>query len=544
MGRAVIETERLRLRAWRGSDAEACFVYAKDPDVGPICGWPPHKDVEESRTIIATVLSQAECYAVCLKETDEPIGCIELRLAPRTDMTDRNDECELGFWLGKPHWGQGYMPEAIRAMLGRAFEDLGMRCVWCGYYDGNERSRRVQEKCGFVYCRTTKNLYVPLLNETRVGHVNCLTKEAWLRQSPILRHKGTRRLETERLVLRPFTVEDAAPAFRNWTHDADIVKFLTWPLHADLSVTERLMERSVTGYADAAYYQWAIELRSLGEPIGSLGVGSVDEKTGAFEIGYCIGKAWWHRGFVSEALASVIDYLFAEVGARRVMAKHAVDNPHSGDVMRKCGMTYEGTLRRAGWCNSGVCDFNVYSILREEWEARRGGEIASTAPAAPQHELWDAYDAESRKIEGVTLVRGEPIPDGLYHLVSDVLVRHVDGEILLMQRDFSKHFGGLWEATSGGSALKGETPEACALRELLEETGIVAQDLIRVGVEINRERHTLYYEYMCRTDCAKDSVRLQAGETVAYRWVTEAELRAMRSEQLLTKRMFGYVETL
>ena len=94
-------------------------------------------------------------------------------------MSDRDDECELGYWLGKPFWGKGYMPEAAGAILCHAFEDLGMTCVWCGYYDGNQKSKRVQEKLGFVYHHTCPDVPVPLLNEVRVGHTNVMTKEHW-----------------------------------------------------------------------------------------------------------------------------------------------------------------------------------------------------------------------------------------------------------------------------------------------------------------------------------------------------------------------------
>ncbi len=178
----ITETERLILRPFRESDAEDLYQYAKAPDVGPIAGWPPHQSVEESLAVIRTVFTGMEAYAVCLKTDDRVIGAIELKLNGHTDMTDRDDECELGYWLGKPFWGRGLMPEAVRALLRHAFEDLGMEKIWCGYYDGNEKSKRVQEKCGFVYQWTTPDAEVPLMHETRIGHVSCLTREAWCNQ--------------------------------------------------------------------------------------------------------------------------------------------------------------------------------------------------------------------------------------------------------------------------------------------------------------------------------------------------------------------------
>lgn len=175
----ILETERLILRRFDESDAGNVNLYAKDPDVGPIAGWPPHKSVDESREVIRNVFSGSEAYAVCLKSDNKAIGAIELKLNGHTDMTEKDDECELGYWLGKPFWGQGIIPEAVREILRHAFEDIGMNKVWCGYYDGNVKSKRVQEKCGFRYQWTTPDVDVPLMNEIRTGHVSCLTKEEW-----------------------------------------------------------------------------------------------------------------------------------------------------------------------------------------------------------------------------------------------------------------------------------------------------------------------------------------------------------------------------
>lgn len=175
----MLETERLILRKWKESDAQSLYEYAKDPDVGPIAGWPPHKDVQESHDVIKNVFSATECYAICEKGSDKAIGAIELKLNGHTDMTDRDDECELGYWLGKQFWGRGYMPEAANELLRHAFEDLEMTTVWCGYYDGNTKSARVQEKVGFLYHHTCNDVPVPLMNETRVDHTNYMTRAQW-----------------------------------------------------------------------------------------------------------------------------------------------------------------------------------------------------------------------------------------------------------------------------------------------------------------------------------------------------------------------------
>lgn len=175
----MLETERLILRKWEDTDAKSLFLYAKDPDVGPIEGWSEHKNIEESLNVIRTVFACEECYAICEKENNIAIGAIQLLFNGRTDMTNKDDECEIGFWLGKPFWGKGYMVEAARAVLKRAFEDLKMNTVWCGYYEGNHKSKRVQEKIGFVYHHTCNEVPVPLMHEIRIGHTNIMTKKMW-----------------------------------------------------------------------------------------------------------------------------------------------------------------------------------------------------------------------------------------------------------------------------------------------------------------------------------------------------------------------------
>ncbi len=157
-------------------------------------------------------------------------------------------------------------------------------------------------------------------------------------------------------------------------------------------------------------------------------------------------------------------------------------------------------------------------------------------------EVWDAYDKDFNKISNVTLIRGEPIPNGLFHLVSEIIVKHTDGSYLLMQRDKRKHFGGMWEATAGGSALRGETPLECAARELQEETGIESDCLIEIGRV--RSHNTFYVEFLCVTDCKKDCVILQDGETIAYKWVSRNELVSMKESEFVTKRMQKFLEEL
>lgn len=139
-------------------------------------------------------------------------------------------------------------------------------------------------------------------------------------------------------------------------------------------------------------------------------------------------------------------------------------------------------------------------------------------------ELWDAYTKDGKLTDQV-LVRDEPVPEGLYHLTCEVLVRHTDGKYLCMKRASTKRmYPGYYETTSGGSALQGENPLQCIRRELREETGIDCEEFEQVGKYISRD--TIYYEFACTVDCDKDSIVLQEGETEGYKWMTGEEFAA------------------
>ena len=182
----------------------------------------------------------------------------------------------------------------------------------------------------------------------------------------MLTHKGTQTIETPRLILRRAIREDTDPMFRNWASDPEVTKFLTWPPHANIGVTQTVLECWLAEYEKADYYQWMIVLKEIGEPIGSISVVRQNDAVEEAEIGYCIGSQWWHKGVMSEALSAVIEYLFTEGGMNRIAARHDPNNPHSGGVMRKCGMVYEGTTRASDKNNQGICDAAHYAILRRD----------------------------------------------------------------------------------------------------------------------------------------------------------------------------------
>jgi RimJ/RimL family protein N-acetyltransferase len=172
----ILKTNRLILRPWEESDAESLYEYAKSPLVGPAAGWPVHTSVENSRQIIREVLSADETYAVTIKDDGSAIGSVGLLIGDKSDLTVNADEAEIGYWIGAPYWGQGLIPEAVRELMRYAFDDLGISTLWCGYFDDNEKSKRVNEKCGFRFHHTENNKECPLINETKTQHVTCVTK--------------------------------------------------------------------------------------------------------------------------------------------------------------------------------------------------------------------------------------------------------------------------------------------------------------------------------------------------------------------------------
>lgn len=179
-----------------------------------------------------------------------------------------------------------------------------------------------------------------------------------------MKHQGIQILETKRLQLRPFVIEDAQDMFENWANDAEVTKFLRWPPHGDVSVTQAVLKDWINQYAQAHYYQWGIVLDD--QVIGSIGVNEVYDDVEMVTIGYCVGREFWHQGITSEAFLKIIDFLFDDVQVNRIAAYHDARNENSGKVMLKCGMQYEGLMRQADINNLGICDKVCYGILKSD----------------------------------------------------------------------------------------------------------------------------------------------------------------------------------
>lgn len=183
-----------------------------------------------------------------------------------------------------------------------------------------------------------------------------------------MKHCGTKRIETDRLVLRRFAKEDADAMFLNWASDPEVTKYLLWPTHENREVSMSVLSELVNLYENDNHYQWAIVVKENGDgPIGCMSVVKMDEDISMVHIGYCIGRKWWNKGITSEALKAVMEYLFREANVNRIESRFDPRNPGSGAVMKKCGMKYEGTMRSADWNNQGICDTSYYSMLKSEW---------------------------------------------------------------------------------------------------------------------------------------------------------------------------------
>lgn len=186
-----------------------------------------------------------------------------------------------------------------------------------------------------------------------------------------MEHRGTETLETERLILRRFSIEDANSMFNNWANDAEVTKYLTWPTHADVSVSKAIISSWMELYQKPNHYSWTIVLKEITEPIGSIAVVELRDDISMVDIGYCIGRKWWHKGYTSEALKELIRFFFEEVGVNRIESKHDLRNLNSGRVMQKCGLKYEGTMRDAGCNNQGICDLSRYAILLKDYDGNK-----------------------------------------------------------------------------------------------------------------------------------------------------------------------------
>ena len=181
----ILETERLILRPWMESDAPELYRHAKDPLVGPAAGWMPHTSEQNSLELIRSVLSAEGPVAVVHKSIGQAIGSISVMRGDAGSAAKQTDETEIGYWIGREYWGHGLIPEAVRELLRYCFVELGCSGVWCGYYEGNEKSRRVQEKCGFLAHHRIENTFCERIGEIRTEYFTYLSRTRWQERNEI-----------------------------------------------------------------------------------------------------------------------------------------------------------------------------------------------------------------------------------------------------------------------------------------------------------------------------------------------------------------------
>lgn len=185
-----------------------------------------------------------------------------------------------------------------------------------------------------------------------------------------MKHAGTQKIFTERLLLRKLEITDAEMMFANWGSDSEVTRFLRWNPHETIEDSKSMIQRWIDNYQLDSTYYWGIYLQS-GEMIGSIGVTITSESDCTGELGYKIGSRWWSKGYTSEAAKAVIDYMFKNTDIERVQAYNSVQNPASARVMEKAGMCYEGLSRHVYKTRDGFQDCTFYGIIREEWKKAR-----------------------------------------------------------------------------------------------------------------------------------------------------------------------------
>jgi len=144
-------TNRLILREWKENDSTDLYEYAKSELVGPNAGWSPHKNEEESKGIIRMFLENNETYAIVLKSENKVIGSVGLHNKKPDDSLSHLKQKEIGYVLNPKYWGKGVIPEAVNCLIKYGFNELNLDLIWCGHFDFNSNSKRVNEKCGFKY---------------------------------------------------------------------------------------------------------------------------------------------------------------------------------------------------------------------------------------------------------------------------------------------------------------------------------------------------------------------------------------------------------
>ena len=332
-----IETERLILRPWREADVYDFYEYAKVNGVGQMCGWLPHKNLEESRAILGFFLNEKKTLALELKENGKVIGSLGLEerdadLGIPEKLTGR----EIGYALSKDYWGRGLMPEAVKAVIEYCFRELNFDWLTCGHFVRNNQSQRVVEKSGFTYVGD-------VIHHTRFGTEEPTKLYVLYNPRKITAPVDVTgvHLETDRLILRPWRESDFED-FYAYTGDEAVAPGMGWTRMTNREDARKFFPKYLEGNES-----FALELKETGRVIGDVSIQPrpwemypIDRTLRGRELGFGIVSTHWGRGLMPEAVRAVMAWCFETLGYDFITCGHFRGNDQSRRVITKCGFSH------------------------------------------------------------------------------------------------------------------------------------------------------------------------------------------------------------
>ena len=309
-----------------------------------------------------------------------------------------------------------------------------------------------------------------------------------------MKHLGTKTIETRRLVLRKFTLSDAEPMYRNWASDPEVTRYLLWPAHESEEETKGILKGWIAAYDKPEKYEWCIELKEIGEAIGSIGVVMVNEKVQSMEVAYCLSCDYWHKGIMSEALSAVVEYLTNEVGARRIQARCDTRNPYSAKVMEKCGLKYEGTAIQAEWNNSGAGNVAGYGLV-----------VGPVVAEEPEETLEPEIEEEEPKV----------IKTGRKNEISDETIEYVGilAKLELNEEEKEHAKKDMEEMLNYIDKLNElDTTGVEPMSHVFPVNNVFREDVVKKTVDLKCQRQLEINQIAQRTFCAagKENVRIKS----------------------------------
>jgi len=336
-----IETERLLLRAWQETDVEDFYEYAKVDGVGQMAGWLPHRNIEESRTVLGLFIGGKKTFALELKENGKVIGSLGLE-EREVDLPVPENTMgrEIGYAIGKDYWGRGLTPEAVKAVIDYCFKELDFDWLTCGHFIRNNQSCRVVEKCGFRYIKD-------IIHHTRFGTEEPTKLYILENTDKIVRHMSAPidassiRLETDRLLLRPVNQSDLTD-IHEFSSDPDVAELAGFSASENLDMSARRMLEYMDDNETLA-----VVLKAENKLVGTISIQNrnwveypIDRNLKGREFGFDLNQNYWGRGLMPEAVKAVCNYCFKTLHYDFLTAGHFLGNTQSARAIEKCGFTF------------------------------------------------------------------------------------------------------------------------------------------------------------------------------------------------------------